>query len=76
MENAGILKGCAWRYLEKTIVSLMEDCSTLELMKREKIFCAFQYKRRVSRDYLQNRDYNEILQKQNKDINRIKVGLA
>ena len=51
MENESILKDCAWKCLERTMcLSLMEDCSTILLMKKEMIFYAYQYERRVNRD--------------------------
>ena len=44
---------------EDDMLSLMQDCSTLELFEREKILCAFRYERRVSSDYIwQNGDWS------------------
>ena len=36
-------------------VSITEDCSTIQLMKRETIFYAYQYERKVSKDFFAER---------------------
>ena len=39
--------------------------------KRNGFFYAYQYERKVSKDFLQNGDFNKICQKRNLDINHI-----